>query len=71
MEHSLALELRRELEGSGAEISYLGSEKYHENLKSWSETCEKEAVCLPTLRLHGPHAELSYAAGSNCQRHVN
>lgn len=44
MAHSLALELRRELEGTGAEISYVGSEKYHENIKSWSDTCEKEAV---------------------------
>jgi outer membrane lipopolysaccharide assembly protein LptE/RlpB len=46
MNQALVLELRRQLEGTRAEISHLGSETYHADIKSWSETCEKDAVCL-------------------------
>ncbi|KAL5049521.1 hypothetical protein BDW71DRAFT_204777 [Aspergillus fruticulosus] len=46
MDVSLVLELRQELEGTQAEISHLGSEAYHEDIKSWSDTCEKEAGSL-------------------------
>lgn len=56
MKHRLALELRQELEGTGAEISYLGPENHHENNKPWSDTCEKEAVCSkPTKTSLNPH----------------
>ncbi|KAL2856474.1 hypothetical protein BJY01DRAFT_263523 [Aspergillus pseudoustus] len=46
MDVSLVLELRRELEGTRAEISHPGSETYHGDIKSWSDTCEKEAGAI-------------------------
>ncbi|KAL3442045.1 hypothetical protein BJX65DRAFT_287673 [Aspergillus insuetus] len=46
MDRALVLELRRDLEGTRAEISHLGSETYHADIKSWSETCEKDAGAI-------------------------
>jgi hypothetical protein len=46
MDQPLVLELRSGLEGTRAEISYLGSETYHADIKTWSETCQKDAVCI-------------------------
>ncbi|KAJ0426777.1 hypothetical protein BJY00DRAFT_270980 [Aspergillus carlsbadensis] len=46
MDFSLVLELRRELEGTRAEISHPGSETYHGDIKTWSDTCEKEAGAI-------------------------
>jgi FAD/FMN-containing dehydrogenase len=46
MNQALVLELRRQLEGTRAEISHLGSETYHADIKSWSETCEKDAGAI-------------------------
>jgi hypothetical protein len=69
MDVSLSLELQRELEGTRAEISHLGSESYHEDIKSWSETCEKEAVRISGLRPIYPHRIADGTLGSNCQRH--
>ncbi|KAL2869385.1 FAD-binding oxidoreductase [Aspergillus lucknowensis] len=41
--YNLTLELRRELEGTRAEIACRGTDNYGESIKSWSDTCQKEA----------------------------
>ena len=47
-----ALELRRQLEGTRAEVVCIGSDDYATSIRRWSDTCEKEAVC--ELRLLTP-----------------
>ncbi|PYI11068.1 FAD-binding domain-containing protein [Aspergillus sclerotiicarbonarius CBS 121057] len=40
------LELRRQLEGTRAEVVCLGSEDYAASIRRWSDTCEKEAGAI-------------------------
>ena len=40
-----ALQLKEELEGTGAEVITYESEEYAKTIQRWSDNCEKEAVC--------------------------
>ncbi|KKK13296.1 hypothetical protein P175DRAFT_0542011 [Aspergillus ochraceoroseus IBT 24754] len=50
MDYAQTMDLRRELEGTRAEVICLGSDTYAESIRRWSDTCEKEAGAVVNVR---------------------